>query len=41
MKNLINGVVLGTVIGTSTLFATQLKYDKKVAIKITDSYGNP
>jgi len=23
MKNLINGVVLGTVIGTSTLFATQ------------------
>ena len=51
MKNLINGVVLGTVIGTSTLFATKLtslgvtsthvKYDKKVAIKITDSYGNP
>ena len=53
MKNLINGVVLGTVIGTSTLFAGDTKttllgvtpsiykFEKYVALKIEDDNGNP
>ena len=53
MKNLINCALLGTVIGTSTLFAgdtkitslgvtsANFKDDKYIGVKVIDNNGNP